>query len=175
MSHWGKGTGYDYTTERCGFLNQSIATQRRATFQAAMRPSGFAAMGTPRDLQPLSPLPLPMKRDDLHTSTVLQFAAHRHSNRRHGQLNPPAFASTEPYSGQRTCSQLAFCRPSSGFLRAFGAVDRRHGKVRDDTTQFREQVYGLWNISGEPSPHSGPTTSRVHPHAPQLIHNPFLN
>ena len=41
MSHWGKCTGYDYTSERVGFLNQHIATQRRMAAQAAARPFGF--------------------------------------------------------------------------------------------------------------------------------------
>ena len=65
MSHWGKCTGYDYTSERVGFLNQHIASQRRMAAQAAARPFGFtgtrscqmgttigAPLGTPRALRP---------------------------------------------------------------------------------------------------------------------------
>ena len=144
--------------------NQSIASQRRIAMQAAIRPSGFTPLGTitgtrtsgftPCSLRPLSPLSPPVQRDDLYTSSVLQNAAHRNSARRLGQLVPPATAASEQNRGlgQRTCSQLAFQRPGSGFMRTFGKVDRTNGKPRNDTTQFRESVYGLWNISGAHRP-----------------------
>ena len=125
MSHWGKCTGYDYTSERVGFLNQHIATQRRMAAQAAARPFGFtgtrscqmgttigAPLGTPRALRPLDPLPLPMPRDDLYTRRPLSSALHRRSARNLGQLAPSTPAINEPYRGPQSCSHLAYCRPA---------------------------------------------------------------
>ena len=163
MSHWGKGTGYDYSNERVGFLNQSISSQRRIAMQALARPSlGFTPLGTPRALMPLGPLTAPIQRDDLYTSNVLSTAVNRNSARRLGQLPSTAsfgessssLSSTSSYGAQRSCSSLAYERPTSAFRRTFGAVDRTNGKPRDGTTQFREQIFGLWNITGAKSPAS---------------------
>ena len=166
MSHWGKCTGFDYSNERVGFLNQHITSQRRIAAQAAARrPLGFngtrsvqmgttigTPLGTPRALRPLDPLPQPMQRDDLYTRRPLSTAVHRRSARSLGQLVPSMTAINEPYRGQQSCSHLAYCRPTSAFRRTFGAVDRTNGRARDDTTQFREQVFNVWNISGEKYP-----------------------
>ena len=163
MSHWGKCTGFDYSNERVGFLNQHIASQRRIAAQGAARPLGFtgtrsvqlgtsigAPLGTPRALRPLGPLPQPLQRDDLYTRGPLQTALLSRSARSLGQLAPSI--NEPPYRGQQSCSHLAYCRPTSAFRRTFGAIDRTNGKSRDDTTQFREQVYNVWNISGEKYP-----------------------
>ena len=163
MSHWGMCTGFDYSTERVGFLNQHIASQRRIAAQGAARPLGFtgtrsvqlgtsirAPLGTPRALRPLGPLPQPLQRDDLYTRGPLQTALLSRSARSLGQLAPSI--NEPPYRGQQSCSHLAYCRPTSAFRRTFGAIDRTNGKSRDDTTQFREQVYNVWNISGEKYP-----------------------
>ena len=165
MSHWGKCTGYDYTSERVGFLNQHIASQRRMAAQAAARPFGFtgtrscqmgttigAPLGTPRTLRPLDPLPLPLPRDDLYTRRPLSSALHRRSARNLGQLAPSTPAINEPYRGPQSCSHLAYCRPTSAFRRTFGTVDRTNGRARDNTTQFRESVFGVWNTRGEKYP-----------------------
>ena len=165
MSHWGKCTGYDYTSERVGFLNQHIATQRRMAAQAAARPFGFtgtrscqmgttivAPLGTPRTLRPMDPLPPPLPRDDLYTRRPLSSALHRRSARNLGQLAPSTPAINEPYRGPQSCSHLAYCRPTSAFRRTFGTVDRTNGRARDDTTQFRESVFGVWNTRGEKYP-----------------------
>ena len=146
--------------------------------QAAARPFGFtgtrscqmgttigAPLGTPRALRPLDPLPLPLPRDDLYTRRPLSSALHRRSARNLGQLAPstPAInepyrvapstpAINEPYRGLQSCSHLAYCRPTSAFRRTFGTVDRTNGRARDDTTQFRESVFGVWNTRGEKYP-----------------------
>lgn len=163
MSHWGKCTGYDYTSERLGFLNQYNESQRRIAAQAAARPLGFtgtrscqmgttirAPLGTPRALR-LDPLPQPLPRDDLYTRRTLSTAVHRRSARSLGQLAPSTPAINEPYRGPQSCSHLAYCRPTSAFRRTFGTV-HTNGKARDDTTQFRESVFGVWNTRGEKHP-----------------------
>ena len=126
MSHWGKCTGFDYSNERVGFLNQHIASQRRIAAQGAARPLGFtgtrsvqlgtsigAPLGTPRALRPLGPLPQPLQRDDLYTRGPLQTALLSRSARSLGQLAPSI--NEPPYRGQQSCSHLAYCRPTSAF------------------------------------------------------------
>jgi len=163
MSHWGRGTGYTYTTERLGFLNQNLSTERRAAMQAAMRPVGWMPLGSRRTMPPLDPLPVAIEQNDMYTSSQLRAAAHHNSLRRFGQLVPPQTAdptSSKMMLGEATTvSQLAFRRPPSSFSHSFGVVDRTNGKLRDGTTDFREQVYTMWNVRGAASP--GPHNTRA--------------
>ncbi len=153
-SHWGRGTGYTYTTERLGFLNKIAATERQTAMHAAMQRQNGSWMpfGNRRALPPLDPLPSPVKRDDMSTSFALRERADHYASRRLLQSTPRAqTAMSATFDGQATVSQLAFQRPESRFLRTFGA-DRNNGKLRDTTSEFREQIYTKWNVSGARSP-----------------------
>ena len=121
--------------------------------QAAMRPVGWMPLGSRRTMPPLDPLPVAIEQNDMYTSSQLRAAAHHNSLRRFGQLVPPQTAdptSSKMMLGEATTvSQLAFRRPPSSFSHSFGVVDRTNGKLRDGTTDFREQVYTMWEKSEE--------------------------
>ena len=115
MSHWGRGTGYTYTTERLGFLNDSISTQRRCAMQAAMRPAGFMPLGNRAMLAPLEPLPRPHTPDDMTHSQVLSARARHLSLRRLGQLPVPEMCAAAccPTQPTHPTNQPTLPRPPS--------------------------------------------------------------
>ena len=159
MSNWGARTGYAYEAQRVAFLREVYRNEKRATLGLSPRDSMLAAsMHTsspglsPRDQPGMAALTASM-----HTSPALDSPGRHVYNSPspfEGRRPPPAAATSSlqrTWPAVSTHSQVAFRPHDAEFLARFRA-ETEHGKANDKTTQYREQVFQLWNISGIKSP-----------------------
>ena len=143
MSHWGARTGYSYEAQRVSFLREMYRNERRqreldlsprdrlpgmAMLQASMaRSPALSAQGQIFGQPPvLSPLPGP-------------------------HVPSPSGSPSKNWPAISTTAMTQFCPHDKEFLERFRA-GREHGKPHDKNTDYREQVFQIWNISGVKSP-----------------------
>ena len=160
MSYWGARTGYDYTAQRVAFLTAAHRLERQAAMKAqltslglsprglapelqqslALAPRGLTPSGGAREMPQMELQPLPPRAKWPGGPGVVMSAPL--TTRAPVHLAPLE----HKFPSISTSSQVAFGRPDREFLERF-RVEREHGRIRDQGTEFREQVFGMWNVA----------------------------
>ncbi|KAL1526835.1 hypothetical protein AB1Y20_015527 [Prymnesium parvum] len=132
MSLWGCRTGYDYESQRVRFLREMYKAESRAKLLAVFHDE--EPLDVPTLMQPLPPPIVP-------TSRVL---LSRHKL--------PPLAHPAPTLAPMTTSQLAYRAHQLNDIKSFAQSRGDRGRVRDKQTEYREQVFTMWNINGIKQP-----------------------
>ena len=143
MSHWGARTGYGYEAQRVSFLRQMYKTERRhreLTLSPREHP-GMAALVASMNTSPALPPSSPERIFSISPSPPIDEPSPR--------VAPPS--SAQKFPAVSTMSQVHFRPHDPDFLERFKA-GREHGRPHNATTNYREQVFEVWNITGTKNP-----------------------
>ena len=153
MSHWGARTGYGYEAQRVAFLRETFKSERRHRGMAISprEDPSIAALARSMAISPAMPPPMPqLAPNRIFGHSVLARPAETASSE---STAAAAAAASEKFPSVATQNQVSFRPPDSDFLERFKA-GKKHGKMYDKITDYREQVFNMWNISGVCAQHS---------------------
>lgn len=151
MSHWGARTGYGYQSDRVAFLRQMYKSESRARLQShfatpeqlqnGLRPRQVPLM-TP--MPPPQSIPTPAAEEDPYAAVDRAPASPVHLPTSSPTINWPSVMTTQA---------IAYRAHDPEFVKKFSA---KHGHARshDNTTEYREHLFNVWNISGQKVPAS---------------------
>jgi hypothetical protein len=150
MSHWGARTGYGYEAQRVAFLRETFKSERRHRGMAISprEDPSIAALARSMAISPAMPPPMPhLAPNRIFGHSVLARPAETASPERAAAAAAEAAATSDTFPSVATQNMVSFRPPDNDFLERFKA-GRTHGKMHDKTTEYREQVFNMWNITG---------------------------
>ena len=165
MSHFSPRGGYDLTSERANFLNERCRAEQRAR-EVALSPRSAAAFNfralharpgiAPGFRNPAATYLRPLS----HLPAAALAAAPAPESPRHSIQAPPPPEPPSPrpleelrHPSVSTSTQVAYAPHDPEFLARF-RTGSEHGKMHDSTTEFREKVFGMWNVTNQKRPAS---------------------
>lgn len=144
MSHWGARTGYGYEAQRVAFLRETYRSERRhreMSLSPRVDPS-IEALARAMSISPAMPTTANRIFGSLPTTHVPASVMPH---------DIPAELPKRKWPAVSTQSQISFRAPDNDFLERFKA-GKEYGKMHDKETDYREQVFSMWNITGIKEP-----------------------